>query len=519
MRKNSLYIGLLLLSTPFYAGCNGFLDEMPDNRTELNTEQSIISILVSAYPQSTNTLIGEFYSDNIDENSRSYSYWQKLEDDLYHWKDTYEENQDSPQAVWDDCYAAIASANNALNAIENLGNPATLNPQKGEALVCRAYAHFILATTFCQVYNPATAEKELGITYMETLQTTVSPHYERGTLANVYHKIAADLEKGIPLISDDAYSVPKYHFNKKAAYAFAARFYLYYMQPDFSNCKKVIEYADKVLGNNAGEFLRDWKSLGTLSPNEGVQPNAYINASEPANLLILSTASTLGGIVDSGYGLGMRYSHNAVTAMEDCYSNGLWGAYTTFRQQPFEPSRSPKISFRRISMKIKDGGYPYALIPVFTTDETLLCRAEAYTYLKQYDKAAADITSWQKAFTSSTITITPEMIDLFYGESMEYYDLSQGIITPKKHLSPDFVLEAGRQTSFIHCILHLRRLTTLGEGLRWQDVKRYGITVERRYFENERLMDVTDTMDKNDLRRVVQIPANVVSAGIQANPR
>ena len=122
MRKNNLYIGLLLLSTLFYAGCNGFLDEMPDNRTELNTEQSIISILVSAYPQSTNTLIGEFYSDNIDENSRSYSYWQKLEDDLYHWKDTYEENQDSPQAVWDDCYAAIASANNALNAIENLGS-------------------------------------------------------------------------------------------------------------------------------------------------------------------------------------------------------------------------------------------------------------------------------------------------------------------------------------------------------------------------------------------------------------
>ena len=114
MRKNSLDIGLLFL--------------------------------VSAYPQSTNTLIGEFYSDNIDENSRSYSYWQKLEDDLYHWKDTYEENQDSPQAVWDDCYAAIASANNALNAIENLGNPATLNPQKGMSRLCTFHTgHYFLS--------------------------------------------------------------------------------------------------------------------------------------------------------------------------------------------------------------------------------------------------------------------------------------------------------------------------------------------------------------------------------------
>ena len=32
-------------------------------------------------------------------------------------------------------------------------------------------------------------------------------------------------------------------------------------------------------------------------------------------------------------------------------------------------------------------------------------------------------------------------------------------------------------------------------------------------------MDITDTMEKNDLRRVVQIPANVIAAGIEANPR
>ena len=219
----------------------------------------------------------------------------------------------------------------------------------------------------------------------------------------------------------------------------------------------------------------------------------------------------------------MLYSHNAVTGLEDCYSTGLWGAYTRFRQQPFEPSRSPKISFRRITLMAKiavsgGGFYPYAMVPAFTTDETLITRAEAYTYLKQYDKAAADITSWQKSFTTHTQTITPEMVDQFYG-SMKYYNLNEGVITPKKTLSPDFTLEPGRQTNFIHCILHLRRITTLGEGLRWQDIRRYGITVQRRYFENEELMDITDTMDKIDLRRVVQIPANVIAAGIEANPR
>ena len=194
MRKNIIHIGLILLLAPCYTACSSFLDELPDNRTELDTEQSIANILVSAYPQSTNCEIGELYSDNTDENSRAYGYWQKVEEDLYNWKDTYEEGQDTPQALWDACYAAIASSNHALQGIKNLGNPTSLNPQKGEALVCRAYAHFMLATTFCQAYNSNTAEQELGIPYMETLQTTVAPHYERGTLASVYRKIAADLE-------------------------------------------------------------------------------------------------------------------------------------------------------------------------------------------------------------------------------------------------------------------------------------------------------------------------------------
>jgi hypothetical protein len=39
-------------------------------------------------------------------------------------------NQDTPSAYWDACYSAIAHANQALDAIEKLGNPARLKPQK-----------------------------------------------------------------------------------------------------------------------------------------------------------------------------------------------------------------------------------------------------------------------------------------------------------------------------------------------------------------------------------------------------
>ena len=80
-------------------------------------------------------------------------------------------------------------------------------------------------------YNPNTAESHLGIPYRTRTGDSVYPeNTERGSLKNTYEQIAADLEAGLPLIKDAAYEVPKYHFNRKAANAFAARFYLYYQK-------------------------------------------------------------------------------------------------------------------------------------------------------------------------------------------------------------------------------------------------------------------------------------------------
>lgn len=74
---------------------------------------------------------------------------------------------------------------------------------------------------FCMPYHPATAGNYLGIPYMDHAETDLNPRYERGTLQKVYEMIGKDIEAAIPLIDDTAYSVPKYHFNYKAACCFA----------------------------------------------------------------------------------------------------------------------------------------------------------------------------------------------------------------------------------------------------------------------------------------------------------
>lgn len=50
MKHKHLYI-TAFFATALFASCSDYLDELPDNRTELTTEESVTRILVSAILQ------------------------------------------------------------------------------------------------------------------------------------------------------------------------------------------------------------------------------------------------------------------------------------------------------------------------------------------------------------------------------------------------------------------------------------------------------------------------------------
>ena len=145
----------------------------------------------------------------------------------------------------------------------------------------------------------------------------------------------------------------------------------------------------------------------------------------------------------------------------------------------------------------------------------MLVRAEAYAMKKEYGKAIADMQVWLDTYTTSKVVLTRQGIDDFYG-NMAYYTPQKP--TVKKELHPDFTVEAGIQENMIHFILHARRILTLHEGLRWGDIKRYGITIYRRTVEKQNIT-VTDEMKPGDPRRALQIPNTVIGAGLTPNPR
>lgn len=205
----------LLIAACGISSCDDFLDTMPDQRTELDNMDKVRDILISAYPGQYPMLMFEFMSDNYDDNGDTYSSPMNLIIESYYWKDAVESDQDSPNGLWNSCYRAIAAANQALEAIEELGDTEEYQVYKGEALLCRAYGHFLLSNIFCMGYNSQTAASTLGIPYITAPEKKVGVVYDRQTLQHVYEMIDADIEKALPLIRNAAFDVPLYHLTPK----------------------------------------------------------------------------------------------------------------------------------------------------------------------------------------------------------------------------------------------------------------------------------------------------------------
>lgn len=515
MKKiNILLIALFGL---FVASCDSYLDETPDNRALVDSQTKVRKLLVSAYTAGNHALVTELSSDNIDDTGSSNPRSNRIQEQLANWIDVTEIDNDDTNNIWGKTYSAIAHSNEALAAIEKLGEE-NLLAEKGEALITRAYSHFILVNVFSKHYNSTTSATDLGISYMEKSETTLNPKYDRGNVKDVYEKINTDIEAALPLISDDIYEIGAYHFTKKAAYAFAARFNLYYEQ-----WQKAKDYASVVLTDNPASQLRDWSRLGALPKNEEVVSNAYIN--DPANLVALTSVSSM-GLYFSNYFYGSRFNHSGkIAADQTLFAPAPWGTVSgaNYHFAPFvyTGNNFDKTLFYKIprlfeiTNAVAQTGYRRTVMIPFTTDESLLVRAEAEIMLGENSLALADLNLWNKnLFKGKEATLA--QVNTLYTD-MAYS--SEALVTQKKKLNPKFTVTPGDQENLIHYVLQCRRILTLHEGLRWFDIKRYGIEVPRFQIQADGTIVVLDVLKADDPRKAIQLPQDVINAGLTANPR
>jgi hypothetical protein len=533
----------LIAGISLFSSCSDLLDELPDSQVPVNSPERIKRVLVNAYPGASVMMLNEYSSDNIADNGTIVTDFNYLTDEVVYWKTINEYgNYEGLEYVWAQNYKAISHANEALEGIAKLGNDPKLNPAKAEALLARAYAHFELVNTFCKAYNPTTSSADLGIPYALTSETKLDPKYGRSTVAQVYQHIAADLQEGLPLIEDSYYQMPKYHFNKKAANAFAARFYLYYQ-----NWDKAIEYANNVLSTNdvtTKSLLRNWEDFRDVnkagSTNQGSRALYYAREDIEANLLLLPISSQL----PTAYytqGVAKRYTHNVfISETQTIEAKNVWDpqgksgknnyGYEFYWFMPIkvDNGRNSTVFFDKFP-SFSTGSTSRTVIVPFTTDETLLVRAEAKIHKGEYEAALKDLNLWTSKFIqqktilsySSRNEVTLDQVKSFYN-AMAYSQNTQDGLTQKKQLTPSFAIaNDGTAEPLLHYLLQCRRILTLGEGLRWQDVKRYNIEVSRFQTDNvdRHLNEFKASLPASDERRAIQLPASSIKAGIQPNPR
>lgn len=488
MKKIVFYT--FLISLPAFTGCKKFLEKEPDNRTNVTTPGQVTQLLVTAYPKAAYINFCEALSDNAEDKGQGGNLDPesvKVNRQSFLFQDVDSKDLDSPEFYFHACYKAIAAANEALEVISRASKPSDFSAQKGEALVARAYSHFMLVTLFARAYDPATAASDPGIPYVVTPEKQVFRKYERKTVQFTYDMIEKDLTEGMALIEDRIYAdAPKFHFNQKAAHAFAARFYLY--KRDYP---KVITHASQAVTGAVAENLRPWNTTYINLQYLDLQA-AYTKADEPANILLQEANSVWGRSYPSyQYGLGNDVYENVLTG-DNPTGGQLAVGYKVFGANP-QVYNVPKFSEHFVyASATANFGDPYNMIPLLTAEEVVFNRAEANIRMGNNNAALADLNAFVsrniRNYNSATHDLTTQKVQSFYGGSV-----------------------AG---AMLNTVLYFKRAFYIHEGMRWFDIVRLKIPVTHRTTLGQTL-----TLTADDKRKLLQLPVEAKLSGVELNPR
>ena len=488
-KKAALMALLLIISA-----CTDFLDEVPDNRVALNDLEKAAQLLTNAY-SSASPAFTDMMSDDVSwTRGTTIRPSQAL---LYSWEDDLSDptEPDSPTFFWFQTYDAIAHANEVLALIDDL--PANTEEEeslkkavKGEALLTRAYGHFMLVNIFSEHFQ--FQGSDLGIPYVSEPETEFLVSYERASVKRVYDKIEDDLLDGLKLVDDSFYANSgKYHFNKNAALAFASRFYLF--KNDFTRC---LQYSNELLGGDPSAFVRDMTSEEFQLAKSSITgyPKLYSSPDLPSNIMLMRKISLVQR-PDFGFGpsnsfYGSLFATRPFASSTDERENPalVKGDNATF------PLRYEGL-FERSSIN-SNTGLPYHIAIAFRGEEVLLNRAEANAFLGNVDAVIADLQILsEKRYSGSDINLTMELLRQFFGAEND----------------PSF----SDVDILLNYIILERRKEFIGQGMRWFDLKRYQIGVVHDLIDGS-----TITLSGNDERKAIQIPQSAIDVGgLEPNPR
>ena len=545
--KSIRYIAVSLgAAALMLTSCNDFLDQEPDERTHIDTEVKVEQLLIASYPTANYGWIGEISSDNFMDNNAPHlpisstaeqiltrynlGSYGRQDDELYRFEHCVSsDQQDTPSYLWESFYASIFSTNEALEAIDAIsaksGMTERLRRCRGEALLLRAYCHFILVNVFSQAYkDPEASKADVGVPYVDKSSTDFTKKYDRENVAVTYQKIEADLEEGLKYVSDAGYDAPKYHFNVNAAHAFAARFYLFCRKYD-----KVIEHANFVLDTNRSllpQKLIDFSGMDNCTyMSDYVQ--IYESPDSPNNLFLLNTMSLM-----ARHGLGYRYAHNSLCVREVYYHqtpfNGLYaypfiyvGGWTFWTGNDYGYFAAKAGEEFEYTDKLAGIGFPHTVRREFTNNMLLLERAEAEIMTGKYEEATLDLIAYNHSLQSFSEANMQTFAGGWGMRDMRQSDIDGYFSNPDNYncfadwdftqrMSSSFIVPK-EAVKYMNCLNEFRRIETCWDGTRFFDLKRFGIEYSHIYGPESEEIKLT----WDDPRRAIEVPDDAIMAGLE----
>ncbi len=521
--RNIAVGGLVLLT-----GCNNFLDVVPDDRTEINTTEKLAKLVADAYPKASYAAMLNSRVDFVTDKG-SGKQENNSNTDPFFWRDVEDETQDTPTWFWRKFYYSIAEVNHALKAAEEMGAPKEQEPYIAEAKMIRSFSHFMLVSLFAKFYDKDSDNSSPGVPYVTEPETVALAKYDRETVAKTYEKIEKDLIESIDKLGSDAiYTVPRYHFTRAAANAYASRFYLYK-----GNWGKVITYASKVFPmpsvfvgqegaknvsdrDNANIYAKNnfqpWLTTYAVAPGSSDVKIAYTKSDNTSNLLLTEMSSRMSRYANTWrYGCVKSDLEQTLTSSALNVTGGQWAYRNWYSGDNYYV---PKYYELFIKTDINaSSGIIYTIFPTFRNEEVLLNRAEAYVMLEDYEKALADLNIFCrqriKNYNEEKHVITEQTVVKFYNAALSNEDHFM-----KKYNAYGSASWSDVKKALILCILDFRRNEFMWEGLRWWDMMRYRIPITHTTKEGD-----GNTLYPGDDRWLLQLPETAELADVQLNPR
>lgn len=485
--KKILYISIILI----VASCSKFLE--PQSQTEYVPRDinALSELLIGkAYLDPTNTAFSAFgYNEILTDdwactiencvNTNNESRYTKYKA-IFAWHpDMFKLSNDLGvyYNIWKTYYEYILGCNAVLDYLDKVeGSIDEKNYVKGQALALRSFYYFNLVNLFGEPYNYN--KKALGVPLK--LNSNLDVNYpSRATVEEVYTQMVKDLneaEAAFSLLPNSKQFIKDGRVTMPMIQLMQARVALFMEDYD-----KVITYGNKVI-NEWGLKLLDLNSFVSTP----AQPYySFTNYSNPEAIWLFGCSQDM-------YKFTTEYIYKLPNSTSQ--TRRMFNASPSLLNS-FETSDLRKNNYILKESTTVSNYVPAGKLPVGTTYLALSTEfgrafrlSEAYVMLAE--------AYYMKNRPQDAVTILESLrIKRFNSNSGNEYKVPSGS-------------ETG--TALYNFIKSERRREMCFEGLRWYDLRRWGMESFSREWKEEGVVVATFTMEKNDPAYTLPIPFDVI---------